>query len=185
MRRYTLNHKQPMATPQLSTSAEDSEGERLLLSLNRLGTPKARSTRPHQLTQPVRRRFVRDGEVPTEYAGRHELPAPPSESDEALASLRAELAAEQAAREEAEQALSAAKTSNRTLQTRVGHMELELEEMRGRAQRAAAEAAEAADAVRRLEARPTRIAKATIVADDGDEEDEADGPQPVKWWLKK
>ncbi len=170
-----MNQKQPMATLQLSTSAEDSE-ERLLLSLNRLGTPKARPTRPHQLTQPVRRRFVRDGEVPIEYAGRHE---PVSEADEALASLRAELAAEQAGREEAEQALAAAKATTRTLQTRIGHMELELEELRDRAARAAAEAAEA---ISRLEAKPPRIAKPVLADED---EDDADGPQPVKWWLKK
>ncbi len=132
-----MNHKQPM-TLQVPTSADDAE-ERLRISLSRIGTQKngGRPTRPHQLTQPVRRRFVRDGEVPTEYAGRGPESAASAEADEALSALRAELAAGNVAREEAEQALAVARAANRTLQTRVGHMELELQELRARAAEAA------------------------------------------------
>ena len=183
-----MNHKQPMASLQVSTSADDDSEERLRLSLSRLGSTKHRPSRPHQLAQPVRRRFVKDGEVPTEYAGRgHDLPSAPSAADDAVSGLRTELAAEQAARAEAELALTAAKAAAKTLQTRVAHMELELEEVRARAARAA-EAAEAAEAARLLEARPAaravRMPKPAAAALD-DDDDALDGPQPVKWWLKK
>ncbi len=195
-----LNSKQPTATLQATTNADESE-ERLRLSLSRIGTATARPSRPYQLTQPVRRRFVKDGEVPTEYAGRGHDPqahAAQSDADEALSALRAELAAEQAAREEAELALAAAKAANRSLQTRVGHMELELEELRARAARAAVEAAAQAARLQEAEARPDaqpqarpgrspRVAKPVAVPSDDDDDDvaDSDGPQPVKWWLKK
>ena len=200
-----MNHKQPM-TLQIPTTADDAE-ERLRISLNRIGTQKnsSRPTRPHQLTQPVRRRFVRDGEVPTEYAGRGPESGVSAEADEAQAALRASLVAEQAAREEVEQALAAAKTTNRTLQTRIGHMELELQEMRARAAEAAAAEATRLQEARLEEARlreekaarpvrasrrpaPALAAASGLDADlDEDDDDDADldGPQPVKWWLKR
>ena len=64
----------------------------------------------------------------------------PGEAAEQLAALRADLARERLARAPAEEVLEETKVAARSLQTRLGQIELELREARERADRAEQEA---------------------------------------------
>lgn len=94
-----------------------------------------------------------------------------------MTAVRAEVSRERAARTEAENALEDARTMTRSLQTRLGHMELELQEARARADRTESELRAAREAIPVRVAR-TRQPSPVAVADVSDE------PEPVKWWLK-
>ena len=153
------------------------------LALSRLGqVPIQRSTRSSSPGQTQRHRFVREGEVPTIYTSR--LPERFQVSGgtaEQMVALQTELAQERLARSETEAALEQAKTTARSLQTRLGHMELQLHEACERADRAeqAVEVLRAETVVTPVRvvreskptARPTRRAEIE--------------PKPVKWWVKK
>lgn len=80
-----------------------------------------------------RRRFVQDGDIPVTVLRRdqgHEVPqhrgvtAPPAPTSSRLQRTEAALAAETAAREKAERALSETQSVVRDLQTKIGHAEL-------------------------------------------------------------
>ncbi len=139
-----------------------------------------------------RHRFVQDGEVPVSVVrGRREqvasqVPAPRTDARDRLLD---EQTAERTGREQAERRLTEAQTLIRTLQTRLGHAELERDEAIEEAkslrqqlatERAAAEeklAERAANAEQRRERAPLKVAPEIDAADDQIE------PEPVKWWL--
>lgn len=104
--------------------------------------------------------------------------------------LRAELAQERQARADVELALRDAQASLRSCQTRLGHVELALEE--ARAQTIAL--ADAAPPVPTLDA--AARSRRRRVPDDNEPVEDGEGavakgrrsaaePQPVKWWIKQ
>ncbi|MGI4746995.1 MAG: hypothetical protein ACRYGI_12955 [Janthinobacterium lividum] len=94
-----------------------------------------------------------------------------------MTAVRAEVSRERAARTEAESALEDARTMTRSLQTRLGHMELELQEARARADRTESELRTVREAV------PTRVVR-TRQSNPIAAIEVSDEPEPVKWWLK-
>lgn len=94
-----------------------------------------------------------------------------------MTAVRAEVSRERAARTEAESALEDARTMTRSLQTRLGHMELELQEARARADRTESELRAVREAI---PTRAVRTRQPTPVATT----EASDEPEPVKWWLK-
>ncbi|NPD68264.1 hypothetical protein HN018_19145 [Lichenicola cladoniae] len=172
------NNKQTTITLNTPPDQDVASDERVRQSLNRLGqVPLQRHSSTSSSGPSPRHRFVRDGEVPTVYTSRNSEPAKSSEPAEAMTAVRAEVSRERAARTEAENALEDARTMTRSLQTRLGHMELELQEARARADRTESELRAAREAIPVRVAR-TRQPSPVAVADVADE------PEPVKWWLK-
>jgi hypothetical protein len=142
-----------------------------------------------------RHRFVQDGEVPVSVVrGRRDQQAaslaPALPRPEGRDRVLDEQSADRAAREAAERKLADAQTVLRTLQTRLGHAELErdeaIEEARVLREQLASERAVADErqAVRSapVEARRERMVAPVVetVAEDIEANDE---PEPVKWWL--
>ncbi len=130
----------------------------------------------------TRHRYVRDGEVPVVHAtlGRQPTrPDPSIQQDKALLeALRQDLERERASREAAERALQESRATLVTLQTRLAHVEMDLQEAQAQVQeQAVAEAATAVLAVEPEPAseRPRRKPRA---------EKPARTPQPIKWWIK-
>lgn len=126
----------------------------------------------------TRHRFVQDGEVSVQYAERPRHAAPPSApaADAAvLEALREELGRERQLRLDAEAALREVQTS---LQTRLAHLEFDLQEARARAEAPHEEVVVTEVPLprpARPAKRPARLA----------ETNEAAEPEPVKWWIRK
>lgn len=122
-----------------------------------------------------RHRYVRDGEVPVVHAtlGRQATrPDASMQQDKALLeSLRQDLERERAAREVAERSLHETRATLVTLQTRLAHVEMDLQEAQEQVVVVEAATAPAIAPVEPVRRRP-RIQKP-------DHE-----PQPVKWWIK-
>ncbi|MGI4748849.1 MAG: hypothetical protein ACRYFY_22790 [Janthinobacterium lividum] len=135
-----------------------------------------------------RRRFTQNEDVVVEYVSRnlqpdlHEMhePAP------AVPAQHEELLQERQLREKAEQALHETRAALQVMQTRLAHLEMDLNEARAQRSRMEDEAAMAralpapTDRPSQDRGAPTRTRQKPVVAID----DEAE-PQPVKWWLKK
>lgn len=126
----------------------------------------------------TRHRFVQDGEVSVQYAERPRNSVPPSApaADAAVVeALREELNRERQLRLDAEAALREVQTS---LQTRLAHLEFDLQEARARADTPQEEVVVVTEApVPRPARTPRRPARA---GEAGEPE-----PEPVKWWIKK
>ncbi len=144
--------------------------------------------RPASLsTSPAaRRRFVQDGEVAVEYA---ERTRPVAADTSGIDGLRAELAQERQARADVELALRDAQASLRSCQTRLGHVELALEEARAQtvALADAATPAPIPDEVARSRRRRAPGDSEPIEGEVGSSRVRraASEPQPVKWWIKQ
>jgi hypothetical protein len=165
-------------------------------ALLRLGAGSARDShsngrRPASLanSSAVRRRFVQDGEVSVEYAERtrhHALPAASTDSA-GIDSLRAQLTQERQARADVEAALRDMQAHLHSCQTRLGHVELALEEARAQAAARIDVAAVPASADAVVRVRRRRMADADAPAEGGvsaARARRAAEPQPVKWWIK-
>lgn len=126
----------------------------------------------------TRHRFVREGEVPITYTSRTLDHQTPSAAAGGIAALRAELVQERSTRADAEMALGDARTMIKSLQTKLGHMELELQEVRGRASRVASPAQDLRAEKTVLVVRVARVSKPKVKRLDRE-------PQPVKLWIKK
>lgn len=176
---WTLNNNKQTTITLNATPAQDlASDERVRQSLSRLGqVPLQRYSSPSSSGPSPRHRFVRDGEVPTVYTSRNNEPVKSSEPAEAITAVRAEVSRERAARTEAESALEDARTMTRSLQTRLGHMELELQEARARADRTESELRVAREAI---PAKPVRTRQPSPIT----ATEVSDEPEPVKWWLK-
>nr|WP_321984249.1 hypothetical protein [uncultured Lichenicoccus sp.] len=105
------------------------------------GSQRRTSAAPmHKLKRPA---FVQDGDVVVEYAGR-DRPGHHDGGDQgrsALDALRDEVVRERRVREEAERALTETRLALQGLQTRLAHLELDLNESRSAARAAQDEAA--------------------------------------------
>ena len=132
----------------------------------------------------TRHRYVRDGEVPVVHAALGRQIARPDASlqqDKALIeTLRQDLERERAARELAERSLQEARVSLTNLQTRLVHVEMNLQETQEEKaqEREAAEAASLAAAPIDPAPAPERVRRRPR-ADKPSRE-----PQPIKWWIK-
>lgn len=164
------------STASQSVSSED----KIRLSLSRLGqVPLHSPTRTSSSGHVQRRRFIRDGEVPTVYTSRgSERSSASLETAEKLAEIQAELARERVARTEAETLLDEVRVTARNLQTRLGHMELELQELRERADHGGQAAGMLQAETKAKPGRVSRISKPVAKR-------AATKQQPVKWWLKQ
>ena len=144
--------------------------------------------RPASLsTSPAaRRRFVQDGEVAVEYA---ERTRPVAADTSGIDGLRVELAQERQARVDVELALRDAQASLRSCQTRLGHVELALEEARAQsiALADAATPPPLLDAVVRGRRRRAPDDDEPVDGEVGSSRVRraASEPQPVKWWIKQ
>ncbi len=121
----------------------------------------------------TRHRYVRDGEVPVVHAA---LGRPAARSDAAiqqdkvlLDSLRQDLEQERSRREAAERCLVESRSSIVALQTRLAHVEMDL-------QAAQEQAVAQASLPVQAPAEPTRRRQRA-------EKSEPE-PQPIKWWIK-
>ena len=140
-----------------------------------------------------RHRYVRDGEVPVVHAnlGRPAIGRPDASAPQdamLIETLRQNLEQERARREAAERSLHEARATLTALQTRLGHVELDLQAaqeqvsiQQAAAEQALAEQAASRQATDRAEAATTppassrprpRAARQTAA------------PKPVKWWIK-
>ena len=165
----------------------------------------------HKLKRPA---FVQDGDVVVEYAGRerpHHDGGDQGRADPgrtALDMLRDEVARERRAREEAERGLNETKLALQGLQTRLAHLELDLNEARSAAraalEEAATVAAEHAQAAKPVTAEPAKAAAPVEAEPEANAAAERPAalrvpkvrrqqampristrePQPVKWWIK-
>ena len=153
------------------------------------GGSQAGSMRSGGSPATTRHRYVRDGEVPVVHATLGRQPARPDPSiqqDKALVeALRQDLDRERAAREAAERALQETRATLVTLQTRLAHVEIDLQETQAQAQtqaqaheQAVAEAAAPAVNAVEPEPAPERIRRKPKA------ERPARVPQPIKWWIK-
>ena len=162
------------AEAQLRQALEHMGGRRLSLGSNAHG--KAAATRANASGSAQRHRYVREGEVPVVHATLGRQGARPDaalQQDKTLIdSLRLDLERERAARESAERSVNEARAALTALQTRLVHLEMDLQAAQEQAARAAPEPVEQAAPARR-KPRAERVA-----------EDAEDEPQPVKWWLK-
>ncbi|MGI4798337.1 MAG: hypothetical protein ACRYG8_30700 [Janthinobacterium lividum] len=95
-----------------------------------------------------------------------------------MAEIQAELARERVARTEAETLLDEVRVTARNLQTRLGHMELELQELRERADHGGQAAGMLQAETKAKPGRVSRISKPVAKR-------AATKQQPVKWWLKQ
>jgi hypothetical protein len=135
-----------------------------------------RQTGGHMQVGTRRHRFVQDGEVPVSVVrGRRDQIAP-----EARDRLAEEQLADRAGREQAERKLAEAQILLRTLQTRLGHAELErdeaVEELRIVRDQLAAARVHLPPAAPE---KPVEDRRETDAVVRGDEKE----PEPVKWWL--
>ena len=135
----------------------------------------------------TRHRYVRDGEVPVVHATLGRQPARPDPSiqqDKALIeSLRQDLDRERAARETAERALQETRATLVMLQTRLAHVEMDLQEAQAQEQ-AIAEAAAAASVAVEPELEPEPEPAPERARRKPRAEKPARMPQPIKWWIK-
>ncbi|WP_428376456.1 hypothetical protein [Lichenicoccus sp.] len=167
----------------------------------------------HKLKRPA---FVQDGDVVVEYAGR-DRPGYHDISDQgradqgrsALDALRDELARERRVREEAERSLHETRLALQGLQTRLAHLELDLNEARSAARAAQddagpmavgrVQAAAAAPAATRPAApepalvprpegpaavRVPKVRRQQATPQQAKSRASTREPQPVKWWIK-
>ncbi len=146
------------------------------------GGPQAGPSRPGG----TRHRYVRDGEVPVVHAtlGRQATrPEAPVQQDKVLLdALRQDLERERSAREAAERALQETRASLVTVQTRLAHVEMDLQEAQHLQDRAQA-AVEAAVEPAALLDEPVAAAPGPVRRRPRSERP-ARTPQPVKWWIK-
>lgn len=150
-------------------------------SLSRLGqVALQRPQRSSSSNGPIpRRRFVQDGDVPTTYthAG-SDAARTGADPSEAVEAAQAELQRERGTHAETRDALKQAQATIQRLQTRLGHMELEMQETRERAEQSVVAALQAEREVATRVPRPRKAA--TEVAPRSDEAE----PEPVKWWVR-
>ena len=154
------------------------------------GSDRRQAGGGHMQVGARRHRFVQDGEVQVSVVrGRRDQsttnPAPAMRTAD-------EQGAERAGREQAERRLAEAQTTIRTLQTRLGHAELERDEALGEARalrdQLQTERSAAEEQARRLavaEARRERVQLRAAEREDDPRAGETPGvePEPVKWWL--
>ena len=134
----------------------------------------------------TRHRYVRDGEVPVVHATLGRQPNRPDaavQQDKALLdTLRQDVERERSAREAAERALLEIRASLVTAQTRLAHLEMDLQEthrLQDQARAALETAVEpVAPADEPAAAAPARNRRGPR------SERPARTPQPVKWWIK-
>ena len=144
-----------------------------------------------------RHRYVRDGEVPVVHAnlgrpatGRPDASAP--QDAVLIETLRQNLEQERARREAAERSLHEARATLTALQTRLGHVELDLQAAQEQvaAQQAAAEQALAEQAASQAASQQaTDRAEATITSPAPGRSRprsarRTSAPKPIKWWIK-
>ncbi len=169
-------------------------------------TPMTRGSGSHMQVGARRHRFVQDGEVPVSVVrGRRDQPvqsaASAPRSSEERDRLLDEHAAERTAREQAERRLTDAHGLIRTLQTRLGHAELERDEavaeMTSLREQLQAERVAAQEHVAEQRAAEQRLVEARLVEERATEERTREPrreqsksgtaaavePEPVKWWL--
>lgn len=182
------------ASSSLSASAPDGLAEdRMRQSLSRLGeVALQRPGRSSHTTgssghglggQVARRRFVQDGEVPTTYASTgssSDVARAASDPSEAVDAAQSELARERTTHAETRDQLKQAQATIQRLQTRLGHMELEMQETRSRADQAVAASATRAADDRPIRPRKPREPLSKANLDLGSEPQ----PEPVKWWVR-
>lgn len=188
-----------------------------LRALNRMGSQKATSpssnnrrneSEPLRLSsrptmestgQMRKRRFVRDGDIPVEHNSFSRSPSRPSpltsSGDNGVKTANKTLENEKRARQEAERQVHELEAAQRSLETRLGHAEVLVSELK---QALATRDMELAD--RNVELRNERAAMQQVLAemrelrqkakksprqlqfsDDALGQDE-EGQQPVKWW---
>ena len=179
----------PSQEAQLRQALESMGGRRL----GSTPSPQAGSSRQTGASPAQRHRYVRDGEVPVVHATLGRSPAKPdatAQQDKALADfLRQELERERTAREAAERTLNETRTSLTTTQTRLAHVEMDLQAAQEQAatqliqaQQALEEAAAATleepapPQPVRHQSKPARKRVAKTLPDAE--------PEPVKWWIK-
>ena len=136
-------------------------------------TPSAGGGRTGGSSATPRHRYVRDGEVPVVHAA---LGRPAVRSEAAiqqdkvlLDSLRHDLEQERSRRETAERCLTESRSSIVALQTRLAHVEMDLQAAQ---EQVTAQATLAVQAPAETVRRKPRVEKS-----------EAE-PQPIKWWIK-
>ncbi len=182
-RELNLSEHRPARGSEDETSSTDSESQSAEAQLRQAlehmggrrtsGAPAAGSGRTGGSGATTRHRYVRDGEVPVVHAalGR---PAVRSEAathqDKALLdSLRHDLEQERTRREAAERCLSESRSSIVALQTRLAHIEMDLQAAQEQATAQAPAPVQApAEAIRR---------KPRTEKPDSE-------PQPIKWWIR-
>ncbi len=171
-------------------SSEPSQEAQLRQALELMGGRKAgpANSKPAQSAGRVaggnpatRHRYVRDGEVPVVHAalGRQGRPMDPSTSyDKAvLETLRQELDRERSARESAERQLVEARTSLTALQTRLAHVEMDLQAAHEQA--AAQGISESTQAAGEMQPAPEPRRRPRAARPRREIE-----PEPVKWWIR-
>lgn len=144
-----------------------------------------------------RHRYVRDGEVPVVHAnlGRPAMGRPDASAPQdavLIETLRQNLEQERARREAAERSLHEARASLTALQTRLGHVELDLQAAQEQVavQQAAAEQALAEQAASQAASQQaTDRAEATITSPAPGRSRprsarRTSAPKPIKWWIK-
>ncbi len=134
-----------------------------------------------------RRRFSQNENVPVEYvsrdrqggqAARHE----PGEGTDPSAALGRALERERQQREAAERTLGEVRAALQVAQTRLAHLEIEVEE--ARAQRVAAPPVAAAVPEPVPEPEPPRAVRGRGRPRTRVEVEPEDEPEPVKWWIR-
>lgn len=179
----------PSQEAQLRQALESMGGRRLASSsVAQAGSARQTGSGPGQ-----RHRYVREGEVPVVHAilGRPtSKPDAAAQQDKALADfLRQELERERVAREAAERTLSETRTSLTTTQTRLAHVEMDLQAAQEQAAAQSTLAQQAADEAAAAPPdgpttvpptrRQPRTARRRSIKTSPEQE-----PEPVKWWIK-
>ncbi|WP_338422272.1 hypothetical protein [Acetobacter musti] len=210
-----LKTRHPLSTDTQEDLLEPGAEEAALRALNRMGSHKAgkpasrpvqsgRSSddssrltlrSPQDTNQVRKRRFVRDGDIPVEHhsLSRSQARAAPAVSTEATApqNNRA-LEAERRARADAERQIHDLEVAQRSLETRLGHAEMLLTELKqtlatrdmelaDRNHELAAERAAGRAAQQDIKSLRQQL-KTTSPKEDRAEASANDEPQPVKWW---
>ena len=157
-------------------------GRRLSTGSSNTGAASPNANRGHASGTTQRHRYVRDGEVPVVHAALGRQAARPdaaSTQDKALIDqLRQELDRERAGREAAERSLHETRMSLTATQTRLAHIEMDLQA--AQEQNTALAALPPASLASSDSAPPARRKpRAERPADEPDDE-----PQPVKWWIR-
>ena len=176
----------PSSSPRGATTEYPSQEAKLRQALELMGGRRAGSAAAPQASAgarntaspaSTRHRYVRDGEVPVVHAA---LGRPTHRSDPAnqqdkalLDSLRQELDRERAGRDAAERTIAELRLTSTALQTRLAHLEMDLQA----SQEALLEAVQAATQSHQSEA----VAPPKPGRPRGKRPAE---PEPVKWWIK-
>jgi len=178
-----------LTSPSSSQTESQNAEAQLRQALDHMGSPRlslvgtqANSGRASGSLTTSRHRYVRDGEVPVVHAalGRTNSRSDPAgQQDKAqLEALRQELDRERLAREAAERALNDMRSLLTASQTRLAHLEMDLQAAQGQlAAQALAEVPEPVPVPEIIRRKPRERREPRIEKTDRE-------PQAVKWWVK-